>query len=435
MLASPGEGPGVLPDSPFYFMKTIGRGITYAFTFDSDAKAALTLDYANEDVRAMHVTCSRAQYVETVELCNEYKTDFFNALVWAVKAAKEGGDTRALVDSIVAAHHDHRLVLASLLQLTEEIPTEAVIDAVAYTAAPLRYVIQEYEGTAAAVSFDAAVRTDFSSIDPGLWATIEARLLPETETDSAEDAAQAGSASGAASTSGPSHEDAPPTETVPPVVGFDSATGRYGMYSLGLVYTTEGVLSGGCYGEYIVLINNGAAQNPTYKELLAFLKADDTDKYVYSYTFPVAGFYYGDAEDSIDVAYLTDIVEGRAFPSDPRICADFAERLHNNAELAGIRAGYVSIDLEGYPDAEGYGIPSDAGHALNVFETSDRGLVFIDCTGGSEGGPKHMDSEVGSLELGATYRPRLLFVSEDWHLLSMGKITAVETTWDGEWRP
>jgi hypothetical protein len=42
-----------------------------------------------------------------------------------------------------------------------------------------------------------------------------------------------------------------------------------------------------------------------------------------------------------------------------------------NAEVAGIRAGWVSID---YADGS-------VGHAVNVFETSDMGLVFIDCTG------------------------------------------------------
>ncbi|HID42535.1 MAG TPA: hypothetical protein EYP30_01960 [Archaeoglobaceae archaeon] len=44
--------------------------------------------------------------------------------------------------------------------------------------------------------------------------------------------------------------------------------------------------------------------------------------------------------------------------------------LHNNAEVNGIRAGFVEIDLVGREP-----------HALNVFNTTDRGIVFVDCTG------------------------------------------------------
>jgi hypothetical protein len=58
----------------------------------------------------------------------------------------------------------------------------------------------------------------------------------------------------------------------------------------------------------------------------------------------------------------------------PFVCSDFAELLHNNAEAAGIRAGYVSIDW----------VSGDIGHAINVFETTDQGLIFIDCTGKSD---------------------------------------------------
>jgi hypothetical protein len=108
------------------------------------------------------------------------------------------------------------------------------------------------------------------------------------------------------------------------------------------IYIDGKIVVGGD-GEPIELINNPNATNPTYAELLAFLEADQTDKYSYIVGPP-------------KVAY---------------VCADFARDVHNNAEAAGIRAAWVGIDIEG--EAEG--------HALNAFETTDRGLVFIDCTG------------------------------------------------------
>jgi len=105
----------------------------------------------------------------------------------------------------------------------------------------------------------------------------------------------------------------------------------------------------GVDGKPIELINNPDATNPTFAELIAFVKEDTTDERYYATDFEVL---FGAAEV-------------------PYVCSDFAEDMHNNAEAAGIRAAWVSIDFQG----------DDKGHALNAFETTDRGLVYIDCTG------------------------------------------------------
>jgi len=96
-------------------------------------------------------------------------------------------------------------------------------------------------------------------------------------------------------------------------------------------------------GEPVELINNPDATNPTFAELVAFIERDRTDEYSYIFGPPKNAF----------------------------VCSDFAETVHNNAEAAGIRAAWVGIDIEGEPE----------GHALNAFETTDLGLVYIDCTG------------------------------------------------------
>jgi hypothetical protein len=90
------------------------------------------------------------------------------------------------------------------------------------------------------------------------------------------------------------------------------------------------------------LVNSDYAANPTFDELMAFLKADDTDM----------------------LAFVTG--GPQAF-----ISSDFAKRLHDNAEACGIRAGFVSIAFG----------DKHLNYVVNVFETSDAGLVFIDCTG------------------------------------------------------
>jgi hypothetical protein len=111
------------------------------------------------------------------------------------------------------------------------------------------------------------------------------------------------------------------------------------------LYTYENgkVLIGGD-GEPIILIDNPDAVDPTYAELVAFIRQDTTDTNDYL-VHPRIGY----------------------------VCADFAEDVHNNAEAAGIRAASVSVDFEG----------SEEGHALNAFDTIDRGRVYIDCTGQS----------------------------------------------------
>ncbi len=95
----------------------------------------------------------------------------------------------------------------------------------------------------------------------------------------------------------------------------------------------------GPLGQPIHLMNNEAAVDVTWNELVEFLVRDPTD----------------------ESAYIKDLY----------MCGAFAEQLHNNAEEAGIRAAWVSIDLQG----------REVGHALNAFYTRDRGLVFVDCTG------------------------------------------------------
>ena len=93
----------------------------------------------------------------------------------------------------------------------------------------------------------------------------------------------------------------------------------------------------GADGSRIVLHNNMSAKDPSYEELKAFLKADLTDSIPYNDSF---------------------------------VCSDCAEVVHNNAEAAGIRAAFVSVDF----------YERDKGHACNAFNTTDRGLIFVDCT-------------------------------------------------------
>ena len=91
-------------------------------------------------------------------------------------------------------------------------------------------------------------------------------------------------------------------------------------------------------GERVNLVNNPDAQDPSWSELESFLKEDPSDLHFY-----------------ITPSYT---------------CGDFAEQLHNNAELAGIKAAFCVVEFYEGP-----------AHALNAFQTRDKGLVYIDVTG------------------------------------------------------
>ena len=136
------------------------------------------------------------------------------------------------------------------------------------------------------------------------------------------------------------------------------------------------------------IVNYGSATNPTWAQLLNFLLNDKTDQN----------------------AYVPDVY----------MCGGFARDVHNNAERAGIRAAYVDVELPG------------GHHALNAFKTTDRGLVFIDCTGleASQSGLFNCDKTV-DVRLGRSYIPKSLFPESGWSVTwgNMGTVYDVQIYW------
>jgi hypothetical protein len=124
----------------------------------------------------------------------------------------------------------------------------------------------------------------------------------------------------------------------------------------------------GADGEPIELVNNPNSTDPTYQEMITFLKSDKTDEIEYD--------------------------------PDNFMCGDFAQTVHNKAEAAGIRAAWVSIDFTGFT----------VGHACNAFNTTDRGLIFVDCTGVYPYEPGNRDCTV-EIDIGEIYQPKGLFTT------------------------
>ena len=100
---------------------------------------------------------------------------------------------------------------------------------------------------------------------------------------------------------------------------------------------------GGCTGIRdfygMELVNNPKAQNVDSATLLAFLEQDKVNE--------------------------------NSFVEWDYVCVHFARDLHNNAEVAGIRCAVVWT--------------ANRGHVFNAFETTDKGVVFVDASKGPDG--------------------------------------------------
>jgi hypothetical protein len=144
---------------------------------------------------------------------------------------------------------------------------------------------------------------------------------------------------------------------------------------------------------YVHLIDNKNAINPSYGQLIDFLKYDKTDKL--------------------------------EFIPNKFVCSEFSETLHNNAEKYGYRCAWVYIEFE----------DGSVAHACNAFETTDRGIIYIDT---SNSRSKDYDDDMSvNVEMYREYRPIRLFPCNN-HMLRYSKLGIVSnyiTYWSGtEWK-
>jgi hypothetical protein len=140
-------------------------------------------------------------------------------------------------------------------------------------------------------------------------------------------------------------------------------------------------------GARVQLINNPNASDQTYDKVVQFIRADTTNTKPY-----VFGKF---------------------------VCSNFAEIVHNNAEAAGIRCAWVAVDFEN-------GVPS---HSCNAFNTSDRGIIFFDCTGTPNPIPNRKPDFTVDIRIGKLYE--LIPIENDPSLYCppMGKVRDFSLYW------
>lgn len=137
-------------------------------------------------------------------------------------------------------------------------------------------------------------------------------------------------------------------------------------------------------GQRLVLTDYASAKDPTYQQMLDFVKSDNTDELPYTNTF---------------------------------VCSDFAEVLHNNAEKAGIKCAWIGCEFTN----------GGEGHAFNEFNTTDKGVVYIDCTGVPN--PDGNQDKILSCTIGQPLTSEYLFRSNYHSVGSMGIVKDLITFW------
>lgn len=131
--------------------------------------------------------------------------------------------------------------------------------------------------------------------------------------------------------------------------------------------------------------NTPDARNRTYQEVMDFILSDNTDQRIYD-----------------DANF---------------VCIDFAVAVHDNAERQNVSTGVITCEI------------GSILHALDVFNTTDRGLVYIDCTGARAGEPAHNYDKIASID-GVYYVTPVVDISPYFYVNDMNDtVTNVHVYW------
>ncbi len=114
--------PGMLLDSPFYFLKTWGEGIVTFFTFDNVAKAERFIYLAEKRLAEAKALAEKGKSDSAQITILRYQEHLEKALAKAREAKEKGLDTDEVLAKVSEATLKHLTVLADVY---ERVPDEA----------------------------------------------------------------------------------------------------------------------------------------------------------------------------------------------------------------------------------------------------------------------------------------------------------------------
>ena len=138
--------PGILPDSPFYFVKGWGRTIRLAFAFNTQEKAELALRFANEDALAIKKLCDKGEYKLAEKHCEKFQEQVQRTIQTMEKAQQQGKDIEALIEKLKGNHLRQQQVLGSVLEKVPEQAQEGILNAMANSSFGLENAVERIQG-------------------------------------------------------------------------------------------------------------------------------------------------------------------------------------------------------------------------------------------------------------------------------------------------
>lgn len=109
------EEPALLPDSPFYFLKSLGRGFKMFFTFDAAKKAELELKFLDEKLAEMHKLFEKTDDRPALELAFQNYLRSHERLRARLEALRDKNkNVDFLLDKLAARVVDHQKLFDEL---------------------------------------------------------------------------------------------------------------------------------------------------------------------------------------------------------------------------------------------------------------------------------------------------------------------------------
>jgi len=114
--------PGLLPDSPFYFVKSWSEGIGTFFTFGDVAKAERFLNLSEKRLAEADALVAKGKPEAAEGAIGRYQEHLGRALTKAEEAKTKGFDTDEVLAKVAETTLKHQAVLADVY---EKVPTQA----------------------------------------------------------------------------------------------------------------------------------------------------------------------------------------------------------------------------------------------------------------------------------------------------------------------
>ncbi len=175
------DSAGVLPSSPFYFVKGWERSMRLWLASSDIEKAELSLGYAGQDALAIRALSNREEYVLGGIQCAEFWQQFRRTLVWTEAAKHEGRDVAELLVKVKRDHLCQQQVLADTLQNVPEWAGEGVLIAIENSSSALEDFILAIQGEQEMELFREKLNMQFGNVSEETRVRIQNRLGMVTE--------------------------------------------------------------------------------------------------------------------------------------------------------------------------------------------------------------------------------------------------------------